>query len=129
MNPRSRIDLHSLTEQANRSTEHEAFQALITTQHCRIGIGAYYGSNGNYKFFIEALVSLCRGLNSVDLSFMQKQLLLLRQLKERGYTLSCNEDGCISCELTISQETAVSECAALGKITENYLSKEEVIEP
>ncbi len=129
MSTRNRIDLHSLTEQASKSAEHEAFQTLVTTQHCRIGIGATVSSNGNYKFFIEALISLYKGLNSVDLSFMQKQLLLLRQLKERGYTLSCDEDGCISCELTISQENAVNECEALDKITGNCLSKEEVIEP
>ncbi len=129
MNTRNRIDLHSLTEQASKSAEHEAFQTLVTTQHYRIGIGATAGSNGNYKFFIEALISLCKGLNSVDLSFIQKQLLLLRQLKERGYSLSCNEDGCISCELTINQENAVNECEALGKITENCLLKEEVIQP
>ncbi len=128
MNTKNGIDLHFLMELARGSVEHEAFQALVTTKHCRMGIGATVDSNGN-MFFIEALISICKGLESVDLSFMEKQLLLIRQLKERGYFLSCEEDGCISCELAISQENALFECEALRMLMGNCLPKEEVIEP
>ncbi len=129
MNKKSGIDPVSLKEDARKSGDHEAFQVLIAMQNCRIGVGSVLDSSGNYTFFMEALVTLCKGLQSVDLFSMDKNLLLLKQLKKRGYALNCEEDGCISSELTIGQEDLANECEAISKMTKRCLSGLEVIVP
>ncbi len=129
MNKSNGIDLSLFKEAAKESDNHEAFQVLTALRNCRIGVGTALDSSGNYTFFIEALVTLCKGLHRVNLSTIERNLRLLRRLKKRGYTLDCEEDGCITAELAISQEDVTEECEAVGKIIESYTSGEGVIVP
>ncbi len=119
MNKDNGIDLSLLKEDAGKSDNHEAFQVLTALRNCRIGVGTALDSSGNYTFFIEALVSLSKGLHKVNLASIDENLRVLRQLEEKGYTLACEEDGCITAELTISEEDFVEECEAVVKIMES----------
>jgi hypothetical protein len=110
------IRIHSLQEQAKKSEDGEAFRVLTRIYNCRIGVGARVEPTEKPTFFIEVLVSVCRGRDPVDLDRIEKSLFLLRQLKKRGYVLNCEEDGCISCELTVSPRNLIAESETTNSI-------------
>ncbi len=62
------------------------------------------GNTCRVHFFIEVLVNLCTSHEAVDLDRIERELALLKQLEQNAYALSCEEDGCISCELTVLSE-------------------------
>jgi hypothetical protein len=112
--------IHSLQEEAKKSEDDEAFTVVTKIKNCRIGVGARLESPENIVFFVEVLVNLCTSHHPVNLDFVEKRLLLLRQLEERGYVLNCEEDGCISCELTIPSKNLIAECEVTSSIIKKY---------
>jgi hypothetical protein len=109
MNSADKIDIRSLQKEAKKSEDNEAFTVLARMQNCRIGVGARLESSAEPTFFIEVLVSLCTCQDDVDLDLIEKKVSLLSRLKERGYLLSCEEDGCVSCELTVPSKNLITE--------------------
>lgn len=119
MKETNRIRTYSLREEAKKSEDKEAFKVLAKTQSCRVGVGARFESGKNPSYFVEVLVSLCTSDRSVNLDLMEKNLLLLKQLEKRGYVLNCEEDGSISCELTVHSKNLTAECEATSLIIRN----------
>lgn len=120
------IDVRTMREKAKKSEDHEAFKVLAKTRNCRIGIGARLESAGEPVFFIEVLVSLCAGHGPVELSVMERKLSLLRRLEERRYSLNCEEDGCVSCELAVPSKNLSAECEAANSIMKECLDESEI---
>ncbi len=116
MKEANEINIYSLQEEAKKSEDNEAFTVVSRTQNCRIGVGARLESPENPVFFVEVLVSLCGSHHPVNLDFLERKLLLLRQLEERRYVLNCEEDGCISCELTVPSKNLIAECEVTSLI-------------
>jgi len=115
------INVRTIREKAKKSEDHEAFKVLVKTRKCRIGIGARLESTGEPIFFIEVLLSLCADNGPVKLSVMEKKLSLLRRLEERRYSLNCEEDGCVSCELVVPSKNLSAECEAADSIMKECL--------
>jgi len=109
MNATDKINIYSLHEEARKSEDNEAFRILGKIGNCRIGIGARLESSEDSTFFVEVLVNLCTGQDPVDLDLVERKLTLLRKLRQRKYVLNCQEDGCVSCELTVQSENLVTE--------------------
>jgi hypothetical protein len=105
----NKINIRSLQEEAKRSEDNEAFTVLAKIGNCRIGMGARLESSKEPTFFIEVLVSLCTGHDPMDLDIMERKLSLLRRLKQRGFVFNCEEDGCMSCELTVQSKGLIAE--------------------
>jgi hypothetical protein len=108
----NKIDAHSLQEKANSSEDKEAFAVLARMRNCRVGVGARLESPEKPIFFIEIIASLCADNHTLNLNSFENSLLILRKLKERGYVLTCEEDGSISCELAVPSENLTVECEA-----------------
>lgn len=104
MKARKTIDAQALREQAKKSEAKESFEVLERRRNCRIGVGVRFESDGVPSFFIEVLIKLCSGLSPLDLGLMVTSISLLQKLKSRGYSLNCEEDGCVSCELAVPPE-------------------------
>jgi hypothetical protein len=84
----------------------------------RVGVGARMESPEQTTYFVEIIVSLCASDHVVNLDFLKKNLAILRQLKERGYVLACEEDGTVSCELAVPLENLTVEYEATTSIIE-----------
>jgi len=106
------INIDSLLKKA-KSKHNEAFQVLARMQNCRVGVGARLESVEYPSFFIEVLASPCTNDRAVNLEFVETNLRLLKQLEKRGYVLNCEEDGSISCELTVSSKNLAAEYEAI----------------
>ncbi|HYB93297.1 MAG TPA: hypothetical protein VED00_04060 [archaeon] len=116
MKKADKIDIQSLQEEAKKSQDNEAFTVLAKLRNCRIGVGARLESSAEPTFFIEVLVSLCTSHDDIDLGLIEKKVSLLSRLKKRGYQLNCEEDGCISCELTIPSKNLIEEYAVTNSM-------------
>ena len=118
MRKANKIDAHSLQEEANKSEDKEAFAVLTRIRDFRVGVGARLESPEQPIFFIEIIGSLCTERHVVNLNSLEKNLAILRQLKERGYVLTCEEDGTFSCELAVPSENLAAEYEAATLIIE-----------
>jgi hypothetical protein len=96
-----KINVHALQEEAKKSEDKEAFTVLARMSNCRVGVGVRLKAPANPVFFVEIIVSLCHPHHAVNLYSLEKNLLILKRLKERGYSLTCIEDGTVSCELSV----------------------------
>jgi hypothetical protein len=56
----------------------------------------------------------------VNLDFLEKNMVIFRQLKERGYVLTCEEDGTVSCELAVPSDHLAAEYEAAASIIERF---------
>jgi hypothetical protein len=117
MKEMNKVDVNSLQEEAKRSEDKEAFTVLARTHAYRVGIGARLKTS-NPIFFIEIIVRLYLRNHHVNLHSLEKNLNILKQLKERGYHLTCDEDGTISCELLVQSENLVAEYKTANSIIE-----------
>ena len=118
MRKANKIDAHSLQEEANKSEDKEAFVVLTRIRDFRVGVGARLESPEHPILFIEIIGSLCAERHVVNLNSLEKNLAILRQLKERGYVLTCEEDGTFSCELAVPSENLAAEYEAATLIIE-----------
>ena len=122
MRKANKIDAHSLQEEANRSEDKEAFAVLTRIRDFRVGVGARLESPANPIFFIEIIASLCTDRSVVNLNSLENKLLILRKLKERGYVLTCEEDGAVSCELAVPSKNLTLEYEAALLTIKKYLN-------
>lgn len=118
MKEANKIDINSLQEEAKKSEEKEAFTVLARTSGYRVGVGVRLKAPANPIFFVEIIASLCPRHHAVNLNSLEKNLHILKQLKERGYVLTCDEDGTISCELPVPSENLVAEYKVVNSIIE-----------
>ncbi len=89
----------NLTEQAKNSKEKEAYQQLEKTQSYRIGVGARTNQPTTPSFFVEIIINLSTKEKEVNLQHLEKMLTLLKALKNKGYTLTYEDNVGISCEM------------------------------
>jgi hypothetical protein len=116
MKETNKIDTNSLQEEAKKSEDREAFTVLARTQGYRVGVGARLNAPANPIFFVEVIASLCPRPRVVDLNSLEKNLHVLKQLTERGYMLTCDEDGTVSCELAVPSKNLGTEYEAANSI-------------
>jgi hypothetical protein len=109
-------DVKALERGARKSQDKESFQVLAKMRNYRIGVGARLDSSGETCFFLEVLVDPCGNRSSLDLDLMEKSLMVLRELSERGYTLTCEEDGSVSCEKSTAPEKVDFEKQAVDAV-------------
>lgn len=121
MKEANKINIKSLQEEAKNSEDKEAFTVLDRIRNCRVGVGARLESPAKNLFFIEIIASLCADRPVVNLNSLENRLLILRKLKERGYVLTCEEDGAVSCELAVPSKNLTLEYEAAILIIEKHL--------
>jgi hypothetical protein len=95
------LDTKTLLEEAKNAEHKEAYRTLEKNQHYRIGIGVRLTPPNTPSFFIEILLYLCPNSTNVNLKTLEKNLTCLKTLRTRNYTLTCQDDNCVSCEKTI----------------------------
>ena len=109
MNKEKTIDIRALQKDAGNSEHKEAYRVLDRSNNYRIGVGARLTPSDQPSFFLEVVVQSCLESSEVDLQLLEKNLMFLKELKARGYSLNCEGDGSISCEVTVSPQNVASE--------------------
>ena len=75
----------------------------------RVGVGAKAKALEDSTFFVEVNLKLSPESGEVDMLRLEKTLQCLRTLQTRGYTLTCQDDTCISCEKTRDVQNVTKE--------------------
>lgn len=107
------IDVKVLKSEAETSEHGESYRVLQRSRNYRIGIGARLGPSDQPSFFLEVVIHLCPGSSKVDTAHLGKDLVLLKELEAKGYSLSCEDDGSISCETDVAPENLDAEYEAV----------------
>jgi hypothetical protein len=121
MDKEKTIDIQALQKDAENSEHGEAYGVLDRSSNYRIGVGARLTPSGQPLFFLEVVVQSCVESSEVDLQLLEKSLVFLKELKARGYTLNCEGDGSISCEVTVSPHNIASEYETIRLTIKNIV--------
>ena len=116
MKETTRIDIKILKSEAETSEHGESYRVLERSPNYRIGVGARLKPSGQVLCFLEVVVHLCPRTPEVDTAFLEKSVTLLKELKARKYSLSCEDDGSISCEINVAHENIDAEHEAIKSI-------------
>jgi len=114
------VDAKALLDEARDSGHGESYRITDRGQCFRIGVGVRLAPE-KASFFIDALVNLCPDSPEVDLSLLERKLKLLRELKLKGYSLSCQDRGSVLCELDVSEKEIVPERESIKDIVKSAL--------
>ena len=110
------IDIKVLLEKAKNSEHKESYRVLERSRNYRIGIGARLEPPDQPSFFFEILVYLCPQSSKFDLQVLEKNLVFLKELQAREYSLSCQDDKCITCETTVPPQNLAAEYETIKSI-------------
>jgi len=116
------VDARALLEEARDSGHGESYRITDRGQCFRIGVGVRLKAN-KVSFFIDALVNLCPDSPEVELSILERKLEILRGLKLRGYSLSCQDSGSVLCELDVPEKEIAPERESIKAICEHPFPK------
>ncbi len=111
------IDAYTLLAEAKNLEHKEAYRVQERSRNYRIGVGARLTSSGQPSFFLEALIYLCPNSPTADLTLLEKDLMFMRDLQERGYSLSCQDGSYISCEITVPPQNLATELETIKSTT------------
>ena len=103
------INTEALTNQAQNSKEKEAYIQLEKTKTYRIGAGARANPPSTSTLFVEVIINLSAENNEVDVRRLENALILLKQLKARGYKSTYEDGNHILCESTNNVQNPNSE--------------------
>lgn len=110
------IDLEALKREARSSPRGESYTHLESCEDKRVGVGARIKQE-EVQYFVEVVIPLCRG-EKVNIPKLEKKTTLLKALEKRGYTLICEDDGSISCEIELPRSEIDSELVRLAEARE-----------
>lgn len=107
------IDTEQLFNEAKKSEDKESYRLLEKNPGYRIGVGAELLRSDQPSFFFEVAIQLCREYEEVDLSLLEGNLALLKGLKTRGYSLSCQDGNFVSCRKKVTQDNMQAEYSSI----------------
>ena len=96
----------------NAETKEVCF-VLSKSKNLRVGAGARLESSAQPSLFIEVVVGMCSNSEAPDLAKIEKSVLLLKELRARGFSMTCGDDGSITCEKEVNAQEMDEECEAV----------------
>ena len=109
------IGIGSLEARAANSDSNEAYQLVSDGAGYRLGLIATEGRDGAWTFSVELLICVLEGAAQLELHTLEKAVNMAKKLKSRGYTLTQQDDGWITCEKQLPRDEVANECEILMK--------------
>ena len=107
------IDVKVLKSEAETSEHRESYRVIERSRNYRIGVGARLTPSGQAHYFLEVVIHLCTTPSEVNIALLEKSLTFLKELQARKYSLSCGDDGSISCEADVTPDDLDAEYGAV----------------
>jgi hypothetical protein len=116
-------NLNGLKEAALKSKEKEAYRQLHKTSTYRIGVGARADQSQSDvpSFFLEIIIKLSKENSELNLPRLERTLKFLKTLQTRGYSITCQDNNSVSCEIQTSNLEIHQEYTATKKLAEKQL--------
>lgn len=110
------VDVTSLARRARTSECGEAYVPIAKEAGYRLGVGARSSAGRDPDFFVEVVVDPFPDRPAVDPGRLENQAALLERLRRRGYLLSCDDAGVVTCERRIDRTSATGETREVTKL-------------
>lgn len=114
------------TDLSNREStgcdDGESYRTIHRCPHYRIGHGSRTAGENLYLSFVEVAVTLLHDRPGISVSLLEKDLQIVTGLQDRGYTLNCHDDACISAELCMPPQKIQAECLEVKKLIEGIMA-------
>lgn len=118
------VDLVSLARRAKATQDGEAYAVISKASCYRLGIGARVVRAGEPTFFVEVVLDPFPNRPGVDPDVLQDHAALLEQLRARGYALTGDDAGCVTCERPMDRAGCAREIATVGRVLVQALRKD-----
>jgi hypothetical protein len=102
-----------LLDEATNSEDRESYRIIERNKNYRIGAGVELAPSGQPLFFIEVIVHLCEDLCNVDLTLLDRNLLFLKELRARGYSILSHDDSFVYCQKSVKPDDLIPEYEAI----------------
>lgn len=112
----------ALVREAVESGNGESFRVLRKSDDYRVSLGVRLETT-RPTFFFEVLVYLCLPSSGIQLARLEAKLRLIEELSNRGYSLNCEDGGCVSCEVVLSPRRLASEETSVMSMADGILGK------
>ncbi len=119
------VDVASLARRARKSGDGEAYQAIERGDGSRLGVGARASRGSEPQFFVEVILDPFPERPLVDPAQMASRAALLERLKGRGYALSCDDAGVVTCERVVRGAASRAEATEVSKLLRSRRTKAE----
>jgi len=114
----SRLDFDALASLARSSEDREAYHAVVSCEHFRIGLVAGAAPDASISFRIEVLLQILAKGKQPKVADLERLNKILDILARRGYSLD-HHDGCwVSCEREVTADCIENECRAILAIVQ-----------
>ncbi len=114
----------SLAERARKSGDGEAYDAIAKEGAYRLGLGARISHGSEPDFFVEVVLDPFPDRPLVDPARLEAQASLLERLQRRGYTLSCDDAGVVTCERTLRRGEPRREAAEVSELLPSHRTRD-----
>ena len=106
----SQLDFDALASLARSSEDREAYHAVASREHFRIGLVVRAASDASISFRIEVLLQILAKDTQPKVVDLERLSKILDNLSRRGYSLH-HHDGCwVSCEREVTADCVENEC-------------------
>ena len=122
------LDLDALDARVRKEQSGDAYAQVSGGSDYRLGVVVTVSTDGELIHSIELLVCIFTGNTELRLPLMERGIQLTRELKERGYLLTHEDDGWVSCGKKLSRDEVAAECGQLMHIIQVFKSDIQGIE-
>lgn len=116
MKEKAIVNTEALLNAAENVDTKEACFILSKSKNIRVGAGARLESSAQPSLFIEVVVRMCSNSESPDLAKIEKSVFLLKELRARGFSMSCSDDGSLTCEKEVNAQEMNEQCEAVKEV-------------
>ncbi len=109
------MDVKALLERARTSHDGEAYAPVAKGTGFRVGVGARRESDGEALVFVEVVLNPFPDRPRVRPEDLRNDGARVSWLESRGYRVSCDADGTITCERSVAPVWAEREVEAVRK--------------
>jgi hypothetical protein len=111
---KAHVNVKALIREAQASQHREAFRVLVRDVRMRLGVGARIDDTGSPAFFVEAMLFLYPLGREDNLAAVETVLGVLKTLKSMGFTITHQDDSCISYEKRLERNELQKEVQGLS---------------
>lgn len=116
-----RQDINELLEKIRNTREKEVYRLVEKTRDFRWGIGVRRAAEAP-SFFLELIVRLSTNDGAIDIASLERTIVLLRLLHERGYALSFQDGSpAIACEKGLTEQSLMKEYREIQGLLRTHL--------
>ncbi len=109
------MDAKGLLERARTSEDGEAYAPVAKGMGFRVGVGARRASDGEALVFVEVVLNPFPDRPRVRREDLRSGGARVSWLESRGYRVTCDADGTITCERNVAPARAEREVEAVRK--------------